>query len=137
MNLPLTNVMDTPISLSVPADAGYLHVLRSVTAGVAAKLEIGFDDVDDLRIAVTESCNRLLALGTQGRRLTIELSPSDDGLTVAVEIDAELAEWPFAGSHETLAWRVISGLVDEAQEELRDGRPTIVLTKRTIAAGAR
>jgi hypothetical protein len=84
--------MDTPISLSVPAEAGYLHVLRSVTAGVAARLEIGFDDV---------------------------------------------AEWPFAGSHETLAWRVISGLVDEAHEELRDGRPTIVLTKHTIAAGAR
>ena len=133
----MTDVMDTPISLSVPAEAGYLHVLRSVTAGVAARLEIGFDDVDDLRIAVTESCNRLLSLGVRGRSLTIGLAPSDDGLTVAVEIDAELAEWPFAGSHETLAWRVISGLVDEAHEELRDGRPTIVLTKHTIAAGAR
>jgi len=129
--------MDTPISLSVPAEAGYLHVLRSVTAGVAARLEIGFDDVDDLRIAVTESCNRLLSLGAEGRSLTIGLTPSGDSLTVAIEIDAELAGWPFAGSHETLAWRVISGLVDEAHEELRDGRPTIVLTKQTIAAGAR
>jgi serine/threonine-protein kinase RsbW len=129
--------MDTPISLSVPAEAGYLNVLRSVTAGVAARLEIGFDDVDDLRIAVTEACNRLLSLGAEGRSLTIGLSPSDEGLTVAVEIDAELTEWPFAGSHETLAWRVISGLVDEANEELRDGRPTIVLTKHTIAAGTR
>jgi serine/threonine-protein kinase RsbW len=129
--------MDAPISLSVPAEAGYFHVLRSVTAGVAARLEIGFDDVDDLRIAVTEACNRLLSLGAEDRSLTIGLSPSHGGLTVAVEIDAEIAEWPFAGSHETLAWRVISGLVDQAYEELPDGRPTIVLTKHAIAPGAR
>jgi serine/threonine-protein kinase RsbW len=129
--------LDTPISLSVPADPAYLHVLRSVTAGVAARLDIGFDDVDDLRIAVTESCNRLLALRTGGRALGMGLSPTEEGLTVAVEIDVELAEWPFAGSHDTLAWRVISGLVDEAREELRDGRPTIVLTKRSITADAR
>jgi serine/threonine-protein kinase RsbW len=131
------SVMDTPISLTVPAEPGYLHVLRTVTAGVASRLDIGFDDVDDLRIAVTESCNRLLSLATGGRSLAMGLTPSGRGLTVAVEIDAELTEWPFAGSHETLAWRVISGLVDEAYEELRDGRPTIVLTKRTITAGAR
>jgi serine/threonine-protein kinase RsbW len=129
--------MDTPIALSVPADAGYFHVLRSVTAGVAARLEIGFDDVDDLRIAVTEACNRLLALGTGAHRLLLGLSPSDQGLTVVVEVDAELAEWPFAGSHETLSWQVISGLVDEAHEELHGGRPTIVLSKRTIVADAR
>jgi serine/threonine-protein kinase RsbW len=129
--------MDTPISLSVPADAGYLHVLRSVTAGVAARLEIGFDDVDDLRIAVTEACNRLLSLGTGADRLVLCLSPSDRALTVVVEVDAELTGWPFAGSHETIAWRLISGLVDEAHEELRDRRPTIVLMKRTIAANAR
>jgi serine/threonine-protein kinase RsbW len=133
----VTDVMDTPISLSVPADAGYLHLLRSVTAGVAARLEISFDDVDDLRIAVTEACNRLLSLGTGADRLLLGLSPSDRALTVLVEVDAELAGWPFAGSHETLAWRVISGLVDEAHEELRDRRPTIVLVKRTIPADAR
>ncbi len=129
--------METPISLSVPADAGYVHVVRSVTAGVAARLAIGFDDVDDLRIAVTEACTRLLALGTAGRRLVIELAPADDGLSIAIEIDAEIATWPFEGSRETLAWRVISGLVDEAHEELRDGRPTIVLTKRTISPDPR
>lgn len=128
--------MDPPISLSVPADAGYLHVLRSVTASVAARLEIGFDDVDDLRIAVTEACNRLLALGTGAGSLVVGLSPSDRGLTVVVEVDAELTEWPLAGSHD-LSWRVISGLVDEAQEELHDRRPTIVLTKRSIAPDAR
>lgn len=129
--------MDTPISLSVPADAEYLHVLRSVTAGVAARLEIGFDDVDDLRIAVTEACSWLLSLGTGAPSLVLGITPSDEGLTVVVEVDAELADWPFEGSHETLAWRVISGLVDEAHEELRDRRPTIVLTKRAITADAR
>lgn len=129
--------METPISLSVPAETGYVHVVRSVTAGVAARLAIGFDDVDDLRIAVTEACARLLSLGTAGRRLVIGLSPADDGLTVAIEIDAELAAWPFEGSRETLAWQVISGLVDEASEELRDGRPTIVLTKRTVSPDPR
>ncbi len=47
--------------LTVPADGSYLAVLRTATAGLAARLQFTLDEIEDLRIAVDEACAMLLA----------------------------------------------------------------------------
>ena len=40
------------MELRLPADSAYLAVLRTTTAGLAARLDFTLDDIEDLRIAV-------------------------------------------------------------------------------------
>ena len=46
--------------LRLPADSAYLSVLRTATAGLAARLDFTLDEIEDLRIAVDEACAMLL-----------------------------------------------------------------------------
>jgi hypothetical protein len=123
--------MANAITLTVPADASSVRVLRVVTTGVASTLELSFDSVDDLRIAVTEAADRLLGIRPGGSRLSLVLQPSADRLTLTVSVDAEGASWPddIDGS---LHRRIIAGLTDEAEERLVEGMPAIVMYKRTL-----
>jgi serine/threonine-protein kinase RsbW len=52
-------VTDT-VDLRVPADPAYLAVIRTATAGLAARLDLTLDEIEDLRIAVDEACALLL-----------------------------------------------------------------------------
>jgi serine/threonine-protein kinase RsbW len=53
------DVADT-VDLRVPADPAYLAVIRTATAGLAARLDLTLDEIEDLRIAVDEACGLLL-----------------------------------------------------------------------------
>ena len=44
----------------MPADTAYVAVLRTTTAGLAARLDFTLDDIEDLRIAVGEACAMVL-----------------------------------------------------------------------------
>src|SRR5215831_2467398 len=50
------------IELTVPALTTYLGVVRTATAGLAARLSFTFAEIEDLRIAVDEACVMLLSL---------------------------------------------------------------------------
>ncbi len=43
------------VELRIPADSAYLAVLRTPTAGLAARLDFTLDDIEDLRMAVGEA----------------------------------------------------------------------------------
>ena len=43
------------VELRLPADGAYASVLRTTTAGLAARLDFTIDDIEDLRIAASEA----------------------------------------------------------------------------------
>src|SRR3954462_12071521 len=49
------------VELTVPAHTSFLGVVRTATAGLAARLSFTLDEIEDLRIAVDEACVMLLA----------------------------------------------------------------------------
>lgn len=118
------------ITASVPARPEFVHVLRAVTAAVASRLQIPYDGIEDLRLAVDEASARLLMLRTEARSLTLRLEPYDDRLEIVVCVEASVGEWPAPGLEETLAWTVLVALVDAVRPETdRDG-PSIRMVKR-------
>ena len=56
------------VTIKLPAAGAYLSVLRTATAGLAARLDFTLDEIEDLRIAVDEACAMLLRAGGAGRR---------------------------------------------------------------------
>ena len=63
------------VTVRMPADGAYLSVLRTATAGLAARLDFTLDDIEDLRIAVDEACAMLLEPGDSGQQPGVQLLP--------------------------------------------------------------
>jgi serine/threonine-protein kinase RsbW len=125
------------VTVSVPARPEFVHVLRSVIASVAARADLTYDQIDDLRLAVDEACAQLLTLrGTPGALLLRVRALEGGGLEIVASIDIEGVAWPPAGAERTLTWQVLSALADEARFEQTDGHPALRLTKRRVPAGA-
>jgi serine/threonine-protein kinase RsbW len=131
-------IMDTPddsdVVVTVPSQAAFVHVLRSVAASVAARNDLPVDDIDDLRMAIDEASSQLLMLGPSSATLTLRLRALDAGVEAVVSVDGSApAEWPPPTFHKSLAWNVLSGLSDELSFEQPDGAPAIRLVKRSSA----
>ncbi len=60
----------------MPAEGAYLSVLRTATAGLAARLDFTLDEIEDLRIAVDEACAMLLAQADAGTSLECDFALS-------------------------------------------------------------
>jgi serine/threonine-protein kinase RsbW len=125
--------LDSDVVVTVPSQAAFVHVLRSVAASVAARIDLPVDDIDDLRMAIDEASSQLLMLGAV--TLTLRLRSIDGGVEAVVSVDGSApAGWPPPTLHDSLAWNVLSGLSDELSFELPDGTPAIRVVKRSSAS---
>ena len=70
------------VSIEVPASPEFLHVVRLVAAGIAARLHFTLDEIEDLKIGVDELSAYLT--GPQGRpgTLTVRFAVADDRLEI-------------------------------------------------------
>jgi serine/threonine-protein kinase RsbW len=119
---------DDVVLLSVPADGGYLGVLRTATAGLAARLHFALDEIEDLRIAVDEACAMLLAVATPDAELRCRFAVTEDALTVEVTVPTVRgARLPAESS---FAWKVLTALTTSASAGVDQGRATITLLTR-------
>ncbi|GAB3593316.1 anti-sigma regulatory factor [Angustibacter peucedani] len=125
------------VELEVPADAAYVAVVRTATAGLAARLDLTLDRIEDLRIAIDEACTLLIhhpeQTGAVDDHISCLFTLDESALTCDVTgPDVELPE-PTA-----YAWAVLSALVDSLEsghEDDADGR-TRTWIRLVVRAGA-
>jgi serine/threonine-protein kinase RsbW len=111
----------------MPADGAYLSVLRTATAGLAARLDFTLDDIEDLRIAVDEACAMLLSQAIPGSSLECSFTLSADDMTIAVSVPSLNPRTP---SGETFAWTVLSALAGTVEAQVGpEDRLAIVMRK--------
>jgi serine/threonine-protein kinase RsbW len=126
----------SPVIATVPARAEFVHVLRTVVAAVAARLDLPYDALDDLRMAVDEACSARLGIRSPARTLTLKLTSGSDHLEVMVCSDARDESWPHPDIERTLAWKVLDALTDEARFETVPDGPAVRAIKRFGHAGS-
>jgi serine/threonine-protein kinase RsbW len=127
MPASLSDVRDV-VTVRLPADSAYLSVLRTATAGLAARLDFNLDEIEDLRIAIDEACAMLLAQAVPGTDLTCEFELSGDAMSIGVSVLTVDGQQP---SRDTFAWTVLSSLAGDVDARVgADDRVTIVLQKR-------
>ena len=122
---------DDVVHLTVPADGGYLGVLRTATAGLAARLQFALDEIEDLRIAVDEACAMLLAVATRNAELECRFAVTEDALTI--EVTVPTVRGATLPSESSFAWKVLTALTTSASANAADGRATISLLTRRAA----
>ncbi|WP_455432998.1 anti-sigma factor [Streptosporangium soli] len=120
------------VSVRLPAASAYLSVLRTATAGLAARLDFTLDEIEDLRIAVDEACAMLLTQAVPGTDLTAEFELTGQEMQVSVEVSTVGSTAP---KRDDFAWMVLTALADEV-DAVTDSpdRMAIVLRKRRGAA---
>jgi len=116
------------VMVRLPAASAYLSVLRTATAGLAARLDFTLDEIEDLRIAVDEACAMLLAQALPGADLECEFELTDEEIKVGVGV---LTVDGLVPARDTFAWTVLNALADnvDAQAEA-DDRVTIMMAKK-------
>ena len=122
----------TPMSIVVPATPRAIDVLRSVSAAVAARAPLGFDQIDDLRLAVSEAASRLVRAVADGPAELLErIDATDDAVTIVLRVEGhDVDPWPPPADVDRLSWTVIEALVDEAIERRDDDHACIELRFR-------
>ncbi|GAA3758356.1 ATP-binding protein [Salinactinospora qingdaonensis] len=116
------------VTVRMPAESAYLSVLRTATAGLAARLDFTLDEIEDLRIGVDEACAMLLSQALPGTDLTTEFELTGDGMRIAVSVLTADGRLP---ARDTFAWTVLSALAGDVDANVgADDRVTIVLHKR-------
>ncbi|PZS30591.1 MAG: anti-sigma factor [Pseudonocardiales bacterium] len=98
------------VVLHLPASSAYLSVLRTATAGLAARLDFTLDEIEDLRIAVDEACAMLLADAAPGADLSCQFELEPTLIRVAVTVRSKRGRVP---ARDTFAWTVLSALAGE------------------------
>ncbi len=121
------------VKVCLPAEGAYLSVLRTATAGLAARLDFTLDEIEDLRIAVDEACAMLLAQAIPGTTLECAFDLGTDQMTVTVSV---VAAGPRIPARDTFAWTVLSALAGTVDSRLGPGGTVaIVLRKRRSRSG--
>ena len=116
------------VTIKLPAAGAYLSVLRTATAGLAARLDFTLDEIEDLRIAVDEACAMLLSQALPGADLECEFALDTDSMRVSVSVLTQDGQEP---SRDTFAWTVLSALAGDVDSTAGvDNRVTITLNKR-------
>ena len=119
------------VELRIPADSAYLAVLRTATAGLAARLDFTLDDIEDLRIAVDEACAMVLPQARADSDLTCTFDLQPTRLTVAVTAQCDSPQPP---NRDGFAWTVLAALTSEVAADVDGDRLTVTLARGTTDA---
>jgi hypothetical protein len=118
------------IRLVIPAEEDFRPIAHLVAGGLAMRLDVTYDDLDDLQVGI----EALLALRDDMDELVVSLS-ADDGV-----LHASLGPFPpdkvqAADSDDSLDLRrVLETVCDTHEVDERDGGAWVELTKRVATA---
>jgi hypothetical protein len=122
------------ISLTLPAQEDFRHVAHLVVGGLAARLDLTFESLEDLQVAIEA------VLGCRDDEaeisVTFDVEPGAVRTTVGPFTAGSLSGLD-GDSSELGLRRVLETVCDDFEIEERDGDSWVALTKRTAApAGA-
>jgi hypothetical protein len=121
------------IRLVIPAEEEFRPIAHLVTGGLALRLDVTYDDLEDLQVGI----EALLALRDDADELVVSLSADDGVLHAAVgPFPPELLQAAEVGGGLDLR-RVLDTVCDAHKVDERDDGAWVELTKKVAtAAGA-
>lgn len=111
------------VTVSFPAAPEYLRLARLATADVGSRAGFDYEEIDDLRIGVSELCS--MVSGAPGSTLTLDFSFRDS--TVIVHGVAA----PGALIENELSRAIVSAVVDDFEIATQDGSARFRASKRS------
>ena len=124
------------IKMEITANPAYVSIIRLTTSGIANKVGFCMDDIEDLKVAVSEACTNAIKHSSDDR-FTIIYNMIENGLTIEI-IDngngydtSSINEPDIENLKESgMGLFIIEALMDEVSIESQEGKGTsIKMTK--------
>ena len=124
------------IKMEISANPEYVSIIRLTTSGIANKVGFCLDDIEDLKVAISEACTNAIKHSLEDR-FTIIYTMIEKGLTIEI-IDngkgyntKEVSEPDLDNLNESgMGLFIIESLMDEVNVESTEGKGTsIKMTK--------
>ena len=124
------------IKMEISANPEYVSIIRLTTSGIANKVGFCLDDIEDLKVAISEACTNAIKHSLEDR-FTIIYTMIEKGLTIEI-IDngkgyntKEVSEPDLDNLKESgMGLFIIESLMDEVKIESKEGNGTsIKMTK--------
>ncbi|WP_054956882.1 anti-sigma B factor RsbW [Paenibacillus dakarensis] len=135
------------VTLNLPAVAEYVDIVRLNLYGIASKMGFSYEEIEDMKVAVSEACNNsvLYAYGHEGGMVEVVFDVNADSLSITVRDEGEsfdsddntnnrvtlhdqdLDEVQIGG----LGFYLMEALMDDVKITNQSGKGTqVILTKR-------
>jgi serine/threonine-protein kinase RsbW len=130
---------DTTVEIRIPSDAEYVRIVRLAVAGIGARLKFPYDDIEDLKLAVSEACNNAILHATDLGGVVVRCTQTADCLEI--EVRDQGAGFSAAGearppaeelSENGLGLFLMQALMDEVAWEPTEGGGTRVNLKKRL-----
>lgn len=120
------------ISLTLPADEGFHRVAHLVLGGLAMRLDLTFESLEDLELAL----DALLRRSGAGEDVTVRVRVLDGELQTEIGPFTSVREELDRGGDDGLTLsRILRTVCDAVEIEERDGAEWVELTKRVDKTG--
>ncbi|OAB36942.1 anti-sigma B factor RsbW [Paenibacillus macquariensis subsp. defensor] len=137
------------VVISLPASADYVDIVRLNLYGIASKMGFSYEDIEDMKVAVSEACNNsvLYAYGQEDGTVEVTFEINGDLLSITVKDEGEsfdnlTAQGEGSTLHDKelddvqiggLGFYLMQALMDDVRVESQAGCGTkVVLTKRIM-----
>ncbi|MEC0243746.1 anti-sigma B factor RsbW [Paenibacillus dokdonensis] len=137
------------VVITLPAQADYVDIVRLNLYGIASKMGFSYEDIEDMKVAVSEACNNsvLYAYNQQDGMVEVVFEVNQDLLSITVSDEGESFERVTPSSNSVtlhdkdlhdveiggLGFYLMEALMDEVNIKNETGRGTkVVMTKRLM-----
>ncbi|HEY8350730.1 MAG TPA: ATP-binding protein [Clostridiales bacterium] len=108
--------LNDKITLSLPCKAEYVSVARLTASGIAYRMGFDIDTVEDIKVAVSEVCSRLINVSRNNSgEYEIFYEINDNKLKVTFSSKIERAGCIFEDDEEGLGVAIIKAFMDEVE----------------------
>ena len=103
------------VTIHLPRKADYASLVRLAISGIASKIGFDIDVIEDIKVAVSEVCNKIVSLEPENsdKYYDITFHLFSDGLKVQFTVTGDLAQKMFEGESGEFAYAIISSFMDE------------------------
>ncbi|MGG1516306.1 ATP-binding protein [Paenibacillus oryzisoli] len=136
------------VHLQIPAQADYLELVRLTVFGIASKLNLTYEDIEDLKVAVSEACNQAIlhaeltgnaAPGELGIRfdarteaLAVTVKAPGSGAFLAAPSGSAEAGLQAEASKISLGFYLMKALMDEVEVDAQHGMEVTLIKYTNI-----
>lgn len=124
------------IKMEIPANPDYVSILRLTTSGIANKLGFSMDDIEDMKVAVSEACTNAVK-HSEDNKVNITFNLLENGIEVEIQDNGKgydvdsIAVPDLSNPKESgLGLFIIEALMDDVKIESKGNQgTTIKMTK--------
>lgn len=126
------------VELSVPARPELMFLVRMTAAAVASRADFGYDQIEDLRLAIDELCLAVSGEDPTEGRLQLLFKWSEDAIEVVGVYEPEQERRVVAAAQPAseLSERILDALVDEHGADILGGCPRAWLRMKRRKGGS-